>query len=69
VIYLFSDGFADQKGGPQNKKYYYQPFQELCARIHKMDMEAQKQELERSFASWAGNNEQIDDILIMGIRF
>jgi hypothetical protein len=34
-----------------------------------MDMEAQKQELERSFASWAGNNEQIDDILIMGIRF
>ena len=69
VIYLFSDGFADQKGGPANKKYYYQPFQELCMRIHGMDMEAQKNELEREIDAWKGSHEQIDDILIMGIRF
>lgn len=69
VIYLFSDGFADQKGGPANKKYYYQPFQELCMRIHHLDMEVQKSELEKAIDTWKGNHEQIDDILIMGIRF
>ncbi|HSH66143.1 MAG TPA: SpoIIE family protein phosphatase, partial [Bacteroidia bacterium] len=69
VIYLFTDGFVDQKGGASNKKYYYTPFQELCVRIHGMSMEDQKKELEKEFDSWKGNHEQIDDILIMGIRF
>jgi ligand-binding sensor domain-containing protein/serine phosphatase RsbU (regulator of sigma subunit) len=69
VIYLFTDGFADQKGGPSNKKYYYLPFQELCIRIQDRSMEEQKQELEKVITAWKGENEQIDDILIMGIRF
>jgi ligand-binding sensor domain-containing protein/serine phosphatase RsbU (regulator of sigma subunit) len=69
VIYLFTDGFADQKGGSSNKKYYYQPFKELFQRIHGLDMAEQKKQLEQEIASWQGNNEQIDDILIMGIRF
>jgi sigma-B regulation protein RsbU (phosphoserine phosphatase) len=69
VIYLFSDGFADQKGGAFNKKYYYQPFKELFLRIHGLDMAEQKKQLELEIKSWRGNNEQIDDILIMGIRF
>jgi ligand-binding sensor domain-containing protein/serine phosphatase RsbU (regulator of sigma subunit) len=69
VIYLFTDGFADQKGGPLNKKYYYLPFQQLCIRIQDMSMEEQKQELEKVITDWKGNIEQIDDILIMGIRF
>ena len=69
LIYLFSDGFADQKGGPLNKKYYYQPFQELFARIQGMQMEEQKKELEKEIDYWKGTNEQIDDILIMGIQF
>jgi ligand-binding sensor domain-containing protein/serine phosphatase RsbU (regulator of sigma subunit) len=69
VIYLFTDGFADQKGGPSNKKYYYLPFQELCIRIQEMSMEEQKRELEKVITTWKGNNEQIDDILIMGIQF
>lgn len=69
LIYLFSDGFADQKGGPQNKKYYYQPFQELFIRVQGMPMEEQRKELEKEIDSWKGTNEQIDDILIMGIRF
>ncbi len=69
VIYLFSDGFADQKGGSANKKYYYQPFKELFQRIHNLSMDDQKKQLEQEILSWQGNNEQIDDILIMGIRF
>jgi ligand-binding sensor domain-containing protein/serine phosphatase RsbU (regulator of sigma subunit) len=69
VIYLFSDGFADQKGGTFNKKYYYQPFKELFLRIHGLSMAEQKKQLELEIKSWRGNNEQIDDILIMGIRF
>jgi ligand-binding sensor domain-containing protein/serine phosphatase RsbU (regulator of sigma subunit) len=69
VIYLFSDGFADQKGGTLNKKYYYQPFKELFQRIQGLDMAEQKKQLEQEIVSWRGNNEQIDDILIMGIRF
>ncbi len=69
VIYIFSDGFADQKGGTSNKKYYYQPFKELFQRIHTLSMDEQKKQLEQEIISWRGNNEQIDDILIMGIRF
>jgi ligand-binding sensor domain-containing protein/serine phosphatase RsbU (regulator of sigma subunit) len=69
IVYLFSDGFADQKGGSLNKKYYYQPFKELFHRIHTLDMAEQKKQLEREIIAWQGNNEQIDDILIMGIRF
>lgn len=69
VIYLFTDGFADQKGGPDNKKYYYLPFQELCASIQQLSMDEQRQKLEEAFTSWRGTNEQIDDVLIIGIRF
>jgi ligand-binding sensor domain-containing protein/serine phosphatase RsbU (regulator of sigma subunit) len=69
VIYLFTDGFADQKGGALNKKYYYQPFKELFQRIHGLNMAEQKRQLEKEIELWRGNHEQIDDILIMGIRF
>ena len=69
VIYIFTDGFADQKGGPLNKKYYYLPFQQLCIRIQGLSMEEQKKELEKEINSWKGSHEQIDDILIMGIKF
>lgn len=69
VIYLFSDGFADQKGGPLNKKYYYLPFRKLCLRVQGLSMEEQKRELEKEIDLWKGSNEQSDDILIMGIRF
>jgi tetratricopeptide (TPR) repeat protein len=68
VLYLFSDGFADQKGGPENKKYFYKPFQELIAGIQHLNMEEQGVEIERVFDVWKGNNEQIDDILVLGVK-
>ena len=68
MIYLFSDGFADQKGGPDNKKFYYQPFKDLLAKMSQLPVDEQKQQLDEALAAWMGEGEQIDDILIMGIR-
>jgi serine phosphatase RsbU (regulator of sigma subunit) len=68
MIYLFSDGFPDQKGGPEKKKFYYQPFKELLTAISKLPSDQQKQQLNNVMQAWIGEGEQIDDILIMGIR-
>ena len=68
VIYLFSDGFADQRGGPNNKKFYYGPFQELLIQIHQKPMDEQKKTLDTTITDWMGSGEQIDDIIIFGIR-
>ena len=68
MVYLFTDGYADQKGGPDNKKFYYKPFQQLLIKNSNKPMEQQKEELSIAVNEWKGENEQIDDILIMGIR-
>ena len=69
MIYLFSDGYADQFGGPKNKKFRYNQFQKLLLEIHNEPLGKQKEVLERTILNWKGNNDQIDDILVMGIRF
>jgi sigma-B regulation protein RsbU (phosphoserine phosphatase) len=68
MVYLFSDGYADQFGGPKNKKFRYNQFQELLLEIHKNAPDKQKEILSRTIVDWMGNNEQIDDILIFGFR-
>ncbi len=68
VIYLFSDGFPDQKGGPDKKKFFYPPVKELLISISGLPMEEQRQKLDDIITNWIGGAEQIDDILIMGIR-
>lgn len=68
IVYLFSDGFPDQKGGPEKKKFFYQPFKELLIAIHALPLEEQKQKLDRTLREWVGTGEQIDDILVMGIK-
>jgi tetratricopeptide (TPR) repeat protein len=68
VLYLFSDGFPDQKGGPEKKKFYYQPFKDLLVSIHALPVDIQKQKLDEAITAWIGNGEQIDDILVMGIK-
>ena len=67
-IYLFTDGYADQKGGKKNKKFYYPPFQKLLMDNHKRPMKEQKENLENTLKAWQGKNSQIDDILVMGIQ-
>jgi len=67
-LYLFSDGYADQKGGPNNKKFYYPPFQKQLLDIHQKPMEEQKEALENTLTAWQGANSQVDDILVFGLQ-
>lgn len=67
-FYIFSDGFADQFGGPRGKKLKYKQFQEKLLEIHQKPMEEQKQILDEYITSWMGDLEQIDDILVIGIQ-
>jgi serine phosphatase RsbU (regulator of sigma subunit) len=67
-LYLFSDGYADQFGGPDDKKFMYKRFEELLVEVHAKPMEKQKEILTTRFLEWKGDGDQIDDILVMGIR-
>ena len=69
MIYLFSDGFPDQKGGPAKKKFFYQPFRDLLVSISKLSAQEQQLRLEAIISDWMGAGEQTDDILVMGIRY
>jgi len=65
-IYMFSDGYADQFGGPEGKKFKYRRFKHLLLSISDHPLNTQKEILENSLNDWKGNLEQIDDILVMG---
>jgi serine phosphatase RsbU (regulator of sigma subunit) len=67
-IYLFSDGFADQFGGPKGKKFMYKPFQDLLLRNHGKPMELQKEILDNTFEKWKGDREQVDDVMVIGMH-
>lgn len=68
IIYLFSDGFADQFGGPDGKKYKYRRFRHLLLNLHQLPMEKQHEILENNVVEWRGEQEQVDDILVIGIK-
>ncbi|MGQ9620908.1 MAG: SpoIIE family protein phosphatase [Bacteroidales bacterium] len=68
IIYLFSDGYADQFGGQKGRKFMYKPFQNLLLQNHNLPMEQQKIILEKTFDEWMGSYEQVDDVLVIGIR-
>jgi transcriptional regulator with GAF, ATPase, and Fis domain/co-chaperonin GroES (HSP10) len=67
-IYLFSDGYADQFGGPKGKKFKYSQFKELLVQIHQKPMEQQHKLLNHSIDAWQGDLEQIDDVCIIGVQ-
>ncbi len=67
-IYLFTDGYADQFGGPKGKKFKYKPFKELLLSLSNKNMLAQKETLESNFIQWKGDLEQIDDVCVIGLR-
>ncbi|MFK8038943.1 MAG: PP2C family protein-serine/threonine phosphatase [Crocinitomicaceae bacterium] len=70
IIYLFTDGYADQFGGPNNKKFKYRNFRELLLSTSNMShLKNQKDKLSRTFTDWKGDNEQIDDVCVIGIKF
>ncbi len=68
MIYIFSDGFADQFGGPKGKKLKYKPFKNILIENADKSMEEQENELNTFFEKWKGNLEQIDDVCIIGVR-
>ncbi len=69
LIYMFSDGFVDQFGGPEGKKYKYRPFRNLLLTICKLPMADQKAALIASLNEWKGDLPQLDDITVFGSRF
>jgi serine phosphatase RsbU (regulator of sigma subunit)/Tfp pilus assembly protein PilF len=68
VLYAFSDGFADQFGGPFGKKFMIKKFKETLKELHVKPMSIQKQELEETLENWMVHTRQVDDILVMGIK-
>ncbi len=68
VIYIFSDGYADQFGGPKGKKFLNRRFRELLVAIHDKPMDRQKGLLLEELNKWRGAQEQVDDILVIGMR-
>jgi serine phosphatase RsbU (regulator of sigma subunit) len=67
-IYVFTDGYADQFGGSKGKKFKYKSLQQLLIQNQHLTMESQKELLEATIESWRGQLEQVDDILIIGIK-
>jgi len=67
-IYTFSDGYVDQFGGPKGKKFQSKQLKELVLANYHKPMEVQKQILNKTLQQWKGDCEQVDDILVLGIR-
>jgi serine phosphatase RsbU (regulator of sigma subunit)/HAMP domain-containing protein len=70
VYYIFSDGYADQFGGPKVKKFMYRRFREMLSNIHDKPMEEQRDILGETIDSWMdeSDQDQLDDILVIGVR-
>ena len=68
MIYLFSDGFADQFGGPKGKKFGYKQFKQLLLDIADLPVEDQQQALTTQHEAWKGTQDQLDDICVLGVR-
>ena len=68
VLYMFTDGFRDQFGGPENKKFMINRFYKLLFNIYENEMNEQKEILDKTLFDWMNGDEQIDDILVMGVK-
>jgi len=68
VLYIFSDGYYSQFGGPKPETFRLRRFNEILSEIHHLPLEVQKEILEQKFNEWKGNNQQTDDVLVIGLR-
>lgn len=68
TLYLCTDGYADQFGGPKGKKYKYKQLNELLLSNHQKPMNEQCKIIQSSFVNWKGSFGQVDDVLVIGIR-
>ncbi len=68
MLYVFSDGYADQFGGPNGKKFMARNFRDVLLKIHNMTINDQKLFLDKTIETWKGTLEQVDDILVWGVK-
>lgn len=68
VFYLFTDGFADQFGGPNGKKFKYRQLSDLLIKNNNLPMKKQSQLIDKVFHEWKGELEQVDDVCIIGVK-
>ncbi|TLX77497.1 serine/threonine protein phosphatase [Labilibacter sediminis] len=68
TFYIFSDGYADQFGGSEGKKFKYRRFRHLLLNIHKLPAEDQKAILHQKIEEWMDNYEQVDDMIVIGFK-
>jgi serine phosphatase RsbU (regulator of sigma subunit)/HAMP domain-containing protein len=67
-VYIFSDGYADQFGGPKGKKFMVGNFRKLLTQMANKPIKDQKEDLLSILASWQGDLEQVDDVLVIGLK-
>ncbi|MCB0756424.1 MAG: SpoIIE family protein phosphatase, partial [Flavobacteriales bacterium] len=68
MVYVFTDGFADQFGGPQGKKFMMNRFRKMLSDVHSKPVDEQFELLSKTLKQWKGNLEQVDDICVVGVR-
>jgi serine phosphatase RsbU (regulator of sigma subunit) len=68
TFYIFSDGYIDQEGGKDNKKFLSKNFKNLLLEINEHPMYEQKEILDKTLTDWKGVHSQVDDILVIGVR-
>ncbi|MDZ4665488.1 MAG: SpoIIE family protein phosphatase [Bacteroidota bacterium] len=68
LVYLFTDGYADQFGGPKGKKFMYKQMADIILSNQGLEMGDQRNRLEHAFVQWKGALEQVDDVCIIGLR-
>jgi len=68
ILYIFSDGYVDQFGGRDNKKFMYRRFKYLLTTIHRFPLNDQKSILDENINRWMAGNPQIDDIMVIGFK-
>lgn len=69
IIYIFTDGYTDQFGGGQNKKFTSKRFADLILEICDLPLQNQLEIIQKTFLEWKGKEEQTDDVLVIGIKY
>ncbi|MCK5856413.1 MAG: DUF4154 domain-containing protein [Bacteroidales bacterium] len=67
-LYIFSDGYVDQFGGPKDKKFMKKRFKQLLMDICHLPLDEQKEILDKAYEDWRGDGEQVDDVLVIGLK-
>jgi serine phosphatase RsbU (regulator of sigma subunit) len=68
MLYIFSDGYSDQFGGPMGKKFKIRQFKAMLQKVQSLPVDAQFEKAQKTLANWQGDLEQVDDIVLMGVR-